>query len=80
MSGGYINRPGLGPGEHVQITFAIKGTDDGPDAATCAAWDDAIQGLKRLFGNNMIGISVIGENTPNSRKKPKAGKKKATRK
>ena len=67
MSGGYIDRSttGVGEFEHVQITFVIKGL---VSKETCDKWDDAIQELKALMADRMIGITVFGEDTPLSRR------------
>lgn len=71
MSGGYINRPGLKAGEHLLITFSFKGPIT---KVKCDKWDDTIDMLKALFGEQMIAITHAGEKTPRSRR----AKKKAT--
>ena len=62
MSGGYL-KDGLKAGEHQVIIFTFKGEIDQPK---CKEWNQQILRLKKLLGNNVIGVTVDGLPTPPS--------------
>lgn len=70
MSGGYISEEGLKDGEHQVVIFAFKG----PIAATKGQeWNEAINSLKKMFGNQVIAVTMQGLPTPPQYMPPASG-------
>jgi hypothetical protein len=66
MSGGYL-KDGLGEFEHQVVIFTFKGPID---QAKCKEWNQQIKALKNKLGDQAIGVTLAGENTPDAFKKP----------
>ena len=60
MSGGYL-KDGLKAFEHQVVIFTFKGPID---LATCQSWNQEIHELKKSFGDKLIAVTLVGENTP----------------
>ena len=70
MSGGYIGQQAEGGHQVVIFTFlgALK-----PDGVR--QWNDVILELKRMFGPNLVGLTIKSQPTPPSLRKPKKPKR-----
>jgi hypothetical protein len=66
MSGGYL-KDGLEEFEHQVVIFTFKGPID---QATCREWNQQIKALKESLGPNAIGVTLAGEKTPESFRRP----------
>jgi hypothetical protein len=60
MNGGFIKQQQSG--EHQIVTFIFSGE---LTAAQVMQWNEAIQQLKSVFGNSIMGVTTFGEPTPN---------------
>jgi len=70
MSGGYIKEQGMVEGEHQLVVFAFKGPISAPK---CKEWNQEINALKQMFGEQVIGVTVTGEDTPDIFRRPRGG-------
>ena len=66
MSGGYL-KDGLKEFQHQVVIFNFKGPID---AVKCKEWNRAISNLKQSFGDNVIGVTLAGLDTPDEFKNP----------
>lgn len=60
MSGGYL-KDRLKAGEHRVVIFTFKGEID---QGKIDEWDKQIKLLKQSFGNNIMGVTIKGEDSP----------------
>lgn len=65
MSGGYL-KDGLKEWEHQVVIFTFKGPID---QAKCREWNLQINNLKQSLGNNVMGVTMAGLDTPAEFKK-----------
>ena len=62
---------GLAAGEHLIELFTFKGPIT---RAQAAEWNYRIGQLKEIFGDNVIGVTIDGDDTPDRyRMKPRGG-------
>ena len=66
MSGGFIKKQSAGG--HQVIFFTLMGALNDQDVKD---WNDAIVALKDRFPNNLIGVTMQGDQTPRNLRKRK---------